>query len=76
MKVYVVVEVVKSRESTEILSVDVDRVFDNIEKAKANILDRLSNYDEVAVGSLGYYYGNFNGSTAETMYSIREIEVL
>ena len=76
MKVFIVVTIVKERKSSGILSVDLSRVFDNVEKAKAYILDRLSDYDETEVGSLGYYYGHYNGYDTEVMYKIHEMEVL
>ena len=76
MKVFVVVMIVKERETTGILSVDVNQVFDSIEKAKAYILDKLSDYDEVEVGVLGYYYGHYTCYNSEIMFKIREMEVM
>lgn len=73
--VYIVVNCAMSPDNTEIVSFDVNRAFDTIEKAKAYILDKLSEYDHVNVDN-GRYYGRDDDLYATTIYSIRGIEVL
>ncbi len=74
-KVYVVITIDENLVDSEIVSVDVNRVFDTIEKAKAYIFDKLLEYDENWVGAYRSC-GKFVDSYNRTSYVIREIEVL